>query len=186
MRKPPPPLRYRPLYSVNARPLTIALTLLVAACGASTRATDASYPIDAAGFVRIPLELGSGMIAWEDIAASGAHVKLIFGPQGGYHALGRVRFAGFAPDVSMQFRVVDTVSGRVYNDPTDVIRRRERAGLVRSGDRWESSSAELVIFTQIRNATEVMARSVRWEVTVEEAGTGRRAFASREFVVDYP
>lgn len=165
-----------------------ACCALVSSCASSpnTAPSDASIAVDDAGFSQIPLALGTGAAAWEDIPASGAHVKLIFGPQGGYHTLGRVRFAGFAPDVSMQFRVVDTSTGQVYNDPTDTLRRRERAGLVRNGDQWESSSAELVIFTQLRNAVDVMGHNVRWEVTLVEAGTGRRAFASREFIVDYP
>ncbi|MBL8678340.1 MAG: hypothetical protein JNK05_04200 [Myxococcales bacterium] len=167
--------------------IALALSFLAAGCASSGSApSDASLVVTDGGFVAIPLDLGTGAVAWEDIAPSAAHVKLIFGPQGGYHTLGRIRFSGFAPDVSVQFRVIDVATGRVLNDPSDTLRRRERAGLVRNGDQWESSSAELVIFTQIRNPSEVMGRTVRWEVTLEEAGTARRAFAVREFVVDYP
>lgn len=108
------------------------------------------------------------------------------GPQGGYHVLGRVRFSGFNPDVNIRFRVSCTSTGQVYNNPDDVLRRRDRQGLVNTGTSWESSTAELVILTQIRSPADVAGHTVRWEVTLEEVGTGRTARASREFIVDYP
>lgn len=167
----------------------MALSLLaLVQCGSagSIPRSDAGFATDDAGYTVIPFELGTGATQWEDIAASGAHVRLIMGPQGGYHVLGRVRFSGFSPDVNIRFRVECTSSGGVFNDVTDVLRRRERQGLIDTGTFWESSSSELVIFTQIRSPAEAAGHTVRWEVTLEEAGTGRRARASREFVVDYP
>ena len=157
-------------------------------CGAGPSPTpsDASYPVDDAGSVLIPFELGTGANQWEDIPASDAHVKLIMGPQGGYHVLGRVRFSGFAPDVNLRFRVVDTSSGLVFNTPDDVLRRRDRQGLVNTGSAWESTSAELVIFTQIRSPSDSAGHRVRLDATLEEFATGRVARASREFIVDYP
>jgi hypothetical protein len=145
---------------------------------------DSGYPVDDAGFTLVPIELGTGSAAWECFAATAPHARLIMGPQGGYHTLGRVRFTGFAPDVTLRFRVVDTGSGTVFNDATDALRRRERQGLTRVGDAWESSSAELVIFTQIRSPAEAIGRTVRWEVTIEETGTGRVARASRVLIID--
>ncbi|MFO0557247.1 MAG: hypothetical protein U0269_04460 [Polyangiales bacterium] len=155
-------------------------------CGAADPSRDSGSPVDDAGNVTIPFELGTGATQWEDIAPSGQHVKLIMGPQGGYHVLGRVRFSGFNPDVNLRFRVSCTSTGQVYNNPDDVLRRRDRQGLVNTGTAWESSTAELVILTQIRSPAEVAGHTVRWDVTLEEAGTGRTARASREFVIDYP
>jgi hypothetical protein len=165
-----------------------SLALSLCSCGSSAGVplSDAGAATDDAGFALVPLALGTGESAWQDIPASGGHVRLIMGPQGGYHTLGRVRFSGLCPDVSMRFTVTDVASGTVYNDPTDTLRRRERQGLVRSGDGWESSAAELVIFTQVRDPATVAGRRVRWDVVLEEPSTGRRARASREFIVDYP
>jgi hypothetical protein len=162
----------------------VALSLI--GCGAADPSRDSGSPVDDAGNVAIPFELGTGATQWEDLAPSGQHVKLIMGPQGGYHILGRVRFSGFAPDVNLRFRVSCTSTGQLYNNPDDVLRRRDRQGLVNTGTAWESSTAELVILTQIRSPAEVAGHTVRWDVTLEEGGTGRTARASREFVIDYP
>ncbi len=170
-------------------PARVSLSLLtlgaaLASCSGGASRADAGDNVDASA--AIPFELGTGLSQWEDIPASGAHVKLIMGPQGGYHVLGRVRFSGFAPDVNLRFRVTDISSGQVFNDATDVLHRLERQGLVNTGSAWESTSAELVIFTQIRSPTEAANHTVRWEATLEEVSTGRTARASREFIVDYP
>lgn len=185
--------RYRrsTVHRALVRALRLALSLSLIAltqCGSAGAITpsDASFTTDDAGYTLIPFELGTGATQWEDIPAQGAHVPLIMGPQGGYHVLGRVRFSGFSPDVNVRFRVECTSSGTVFNDVSDVLRRRERQGLINTGTYWESSSSELVIFTQIRSPADAAGHAVRWEVTLEEAATGRRARAYREFVVDYP
>ncbi len=162
------------------------VTLTQCGAGPSAPPPDASVAVDDAGNILIPFDLGTGATQWEDIPASDAHVKLIMGPQGGYHVLGRVRFSGFAPDVNLRFRVVDASSGQVFNTPDDVLRRRDRQGLVNTGSAWESTSAELVIFTQIRSPSDSAGHRVRLEATLEEFATGRVARASREFIVDYP
>jgi hypothetical protein len=168
------------------RSCALLVSLAFVGCGAANPSLDGGAIVDEAGNISIPFELGTGATQWEDLAPSGQHVKLIMGPQGGYHVLGRVRFAGFNPDVNLRFRVSSTSTGEVYNTPDDVLRRRDRQGLVNTGTAWESSTAELVILTQIRSPTEVVGHTVRWDVTLEEVGTGRTARASREFVIDYP
>ncbi|MDP3274661.1 MAG: hypothetical protein Q8Q09_05655 [Deltaproteobacteria bacterium] len=150
----------------------------------SARPGDAGDGVDDAGFAQIPFAIATGDITWQELTGPDARARLIMGPQGGFHILGRLRFEGFAPDVAVRFRVTDLATGTLFNDPTDVLRRRDRQGLVRTPEGWESVSAELVIFTQIRTADQARGHRVRWDVELEEASSGRRARTSREFLVE--
>lgn len=165
------------------------LALLCAACGAAAPSVglDASAPpADAAVANAARLELGTGQSAWQDLPPTGGSFGLVMGPQGGYHLYGRVRFAGLAPDVNVSFRVMDHTVGTVFNNPTTTLHRRERMGLVASGDGWESTSAELVILTTIRAPSEVAGHVVCWEATVQELGTGITVQATRVGTVLFP
>lgn len=133
--------------------------------------------------VSIPLELGTGRLAYETLPPFGASVGLVHGQQGGYHIYGRYRFSGFAPDVYVSFRLTPAEGGAPLNDPTDRVRRIEQRGLRRAGDGWESAYAELVILTQIHGPAEVVGRRFRLEIFVRSAATGQIATTEREVTI---
>jgi hypothetical protein len=164
------------------------LSLLALSCAQSPApAMDASVMgVDDGGFTPIVFELGTGLTEWQSVPLADGHMKLIMGPQGGYHVLGRLRFSSFSSDVSVQFKLASLDGTTLYNNPSDVLRRRDRQGLFQTATGWESSSAELVIFTAIRNPSEVAGKIIRWEVTLQDNMTGLRAYAQRVVTVDWP
>lgn len=157
-----------------------ALTTL--GCGAPDAPTtpDATPPTDAQGTTSV--ELGTGQTDWLALPPSGGRVELIHGPQGGYHVFGRVRFRGLAPDVFVSFRVTPASGGEPLN-VDESLRRQERRGLVRVGDFYESSSAELVILTRVNAAADAANRPFVFHATVRDATTGRTLAATREVTI---
>lgn len=140
-------------------------------------------PFDAGMYEPVSLDLGTGLERFESVAPFGDRVELIHGPQGGYHILGRYRFATFQPDVFVYFRVTPVDGGAPVNDVARRLRRIERMGLTRTATGFESAYAELVIFTEISFPTEVVGRRFVWEIVVEEVSTGRLATTRREITV---
>lgn len=159
---------------------------LSASCAPRAAGTADGGITDDSGLVAIPFELGTGLTEWQPIPLADAHMKLIMGPQGGYHVLGRLKYSTFSSDIAMRFRLSSMDGTVVYNNPNDILRRRDRQGLFNNGTGWESTSAELVIFTAIRAPAEVAGQTVRWQVVIEDNLTGQRAYAERTFVVDWP
>ena len=132
------------------------------------------------------LELGTGQLYWEPLNASGTHVELIHGPQGGYHIFGRVRFSAPTADVYIRFRATLLDGGAALNDPNDRVHLVEGRGLTRTATGWETTSALLVVLVNIRGPADVVGRNVRLEVTVAPSpGTAETpsATASRDIVV---
>ena len=140
-------------------------------------------PFDAAMYTSASLELGTGLEAWQSVAPTGDRVELVHGPQGGYHILGRYRFEGFMPDVFAYFRVTPVEGGAPVNTPTVRLHRTSTAGLTRVGSGYQSTYAELVIFTQISFPAEVVGHRFVWELVLEEVSTGRYATTQREITV---
>ncbi len=140
-------------------------------------------PFDASTYEPVPLELGTGLEAWQSVAPTGDRVELVHGPQGGYHILGRYRFDGFMPDVFAYFRVTPVEGGAPVNTPTVRLHRTSTAGLTRVESGYQSTYAELVIFTQISFPTEVVGRRFVWELVLEEVSSGRFATTRREITV---
>ena len=161
--------------------MLLALALMAGSCTPDSPAGDAGSRADA--LAGIALELGTGQASFVSLPPSGASVELVHGPQGGYHILGRVRFRGFPPDVFTSFRVTPEKGGDPINDPTDRVHRLDQRGLVRIGDEWESSFAELVVLTAIHSPDLVVGRRFRWEVFVQNAATGQVATTEREITV---
>ncbi len=151
--------------------------------GASDARGPSPMPFDAGMYSAISLELGTGFTAWAPVSPMGSRVELVHGPQGGYHIYGRVRFAGFAPDVYVFFRVTPVDGGAPVNDPTARIRRNNPQGLTAYQGGWETTYGELVIFTQIASPNEVVGRHFVWEVVVQDVATGRLATTQREITV---
>jgi hypothetical protein len=164
--------------------LFIGLAASIVGCADSKPLSDASASSDMGP---VSVELGWGSRPFEEVPAVGGDAPLVHGPQGGFHILGRLRMRGLSPDVYVSFRLSPAEGGALVNDPLDRVRRIDGRGLTRVGDAWESSAAELVVLTAIRGPGEVDGRRFRWEVVVEEAGTGRVATAAREVtIVDAP
>jgi hypothetical protein len=173
---------------VSARLLTFALFFVVGCAPSPTPSEpvrDASSPdvsLDAS-MMGPSVTLGSGGRTWQDLSPEGTSVsEVVFGPQGGYHIFGRVRFRGISPDVFLSFRVVDIESGRQLTDDRDRIRRMPGRGLLQSSEGYESTSGELVILS-IRSPSEVAGRRFRMEVHVVEAPAGRDITNTREFTI---
>ncbi len=141
----------------------VPVVLALAACG-DTRPPADVPPVD--GSVVTGVELGTGQLYWEPLAATGTHVELIHGPQGGYHIFGRVRFTAPTSDVYVSFRVTPTTGGAALNDATDRLHLVEGRGLTRTATGWESTSALLVVLVNIRGPAEVVGRSVRFETAI--------------------
>ena len=176
----------RPFVTPHTALVVLTLTLTQCAPASPGVLNDGGIQVNDNGFSLIPFDLGTGLTEWQPIPLTDAHMKLIMGPQGGYHVLGRMRFSTFSSDVSLRFRVISLDGMTVYNNPNDVIRRRDRQGLLSTATGWESSSAELVIFTAIRGPLEAAGKTVRWETIIEDNATGQRAYAQRVVVVDWP
>ncbi len=167
----------------------LGLVALVCACGTGTipdsTVRDAADEGIDSGVVGVDVTIGTGQSDWEDLPRAGGNVELIYGAQGGYHIWGRVRFRGFNPDVRISFRVTRLDDGRVTHMP--VAARRwiadgVRRGLVDLGGGEFSTDAELVI-EDIRCSDELVGRTIRFQVFVEEMGTGRIATDERTATV---
>lgn len=116
------------------------------------------------------VELATGGRTWQDLPRDGSgRAEVVFGPQGGYHIFGRVRFQGIEPNVTLRFRVTSLDGTRVLTDDRDVIRRTLNRGLLAlGGGVYESTSGELVIL-QIRGPMDVVGQRWRMEVQVTPA-----------------
>ena len=133
----------------------------------------------------IRLELGSGQLAWEDLAPGG-RVELIHGPQGGYHIFGRVRFDRLGPDVRVSFRVTPAEGGAPLTDPDDRIRLAEGRGLRPVDGAWECSGPLLVVLVAVNSAAAadaLVGRRCRFEATVTSLSSGQSATVAREVTI---
>ncbi|MFO0647413.1 MAG: hypothetical protein U0326_14330 [Polyangiales bacterium] len=161
----------------------VPVVFALAACG-DTKPPGDVPPVD--GSVVTAVDLGTGQLYWEPLAATGTHVELIHGPQGGYHIFGRVRFTAPTSDVYVGFRVTPTAGGAALNDPTERLHLVEGRGLMRTATGWESTSALLVVLVNIRGPAEVVGRAVRFETTITPSPATPEtpsAAASREVLV---
>ncbi len=163
----------------------VGLATFSLACGAGSDAqrdagaADAPAGTDSGGIV---VEIGTGSSSFVELPPRGARVELVMGPQGGWHVFGRARFRGVSDDVRLRFRLL-SLDGREVLSDTGLFRRRDRMGLTRAGDGYESASAELVILGEGRRPADVDGRSWTLELTVEETTTSRSSTASREITI---
>lgn len=159
----------------------LVLACLAAACSDDPAPAPTPNTYDASA--AIPLELGTGRMAYEVVPPFGATAELVHGPQGGYHIYGRYRFSGFAPDVYVSFRVTPAEGGAPLNNPEDRVRRLDQRGLQHAGSAWECAFPELVILTAIHGPADVVGRRFRWEIFVRSAATGQIATTEREITI---
>ena len=160
--------------------------LALARCAGPSPALDAATDAGDAPTPGVRIDLGTGQLAWEPLAAAGTPVELIHGPQGGYHLFGRVRFDTLGPDVYVRFRVTPAEGGAVVNDPNDRIHLVEGRGLLRTSAGWETSSAQLVILVTVSSPATVVGRRFRLEATVPASPgieTSPAATVAREIVI---
>ncbi|MFO0556721.1 MAG: hypothetical protein U0269_01760 [Polyangiales bacterium] len=127
------------------------------------------------------VELGTGQLEWEPLAASDPTVELIYGAQGGFHVWGRARFSTFQPDVDVSFRAVRASDGQELHHPSPIRRYIEgdlRYGLAPTADGRLETMAELVILT-LDCPRDLVGQQLLLELTVRERATGRSASTQR-------
>ena len=122
--------------------LASALALL-GGCGndGGASGTDAGPPDFDSGGVAPTVEIGTGESAFVPIAASGAALELVMGPQGGWHVLLTCRFTGLSPDgLLLRYDVGEAGRDAMWNMTAEYALTRDRVtpdgtGFVRVGDR---------------------------------------------------
>lgn len=161
--------------------LAFALGVACFHCSPGPSPSDAATPGDAP-IVDPSLDLGTGQSAWEPIA-DGDPVELIHGPQGGYHVFARIREERLGGDIQVTFRVTPAEGGSPINDPSDRIHLIEGRGLIRTAQGWETSTALLVILTQVRAPSDVVGRRLVLEANVAQNGSTAPTTVRRTIVV---